>query len=321
MIKTVALILGIIALVIINKMYKGWEKKQETTIKELEDKGMSVNSTLIHDKKEFLTVAKSLMYFTNLAAGLIVTIIIIMSSLYTQDPGHASVLTTFNKVNRIDYSAGLRAKLPWQTRTEYDIRNNSLSFAGTNGNTDNYSGGTVNGPQITFQDANGVTGNIDLNARYSIKGESVGKIYSEYKSQKEFVNTVISPMIRSLVRETVARYDTAAIYNARDQLKMALSTQLGQQLGTYGVELEELYLQEIRYPDDVVQSFTRAQAAKAEVETARAEQEKAKVEAETNKIKSAQLTEAVLKEKLIDAIKNGNGTYIIDTSNISIGVK
>lgn len=251
----------------------------------------------------------------------IAVVAVIFLSIYTQDPGQASVLTTFNKVSSVDYSAGIRIKAPWQHRTVYDIRNNSLSFVGANGNNDNYSGGDVNGPQITFQDANGVTGNIDLNARYSIKGESVGEIYSEFKSQEEFVNTVISPTIRSLVREVVARYDTSAVYSSRDQLKLSLTTQLSQRLGGYGVEFEELYLQEVRYPDDVVESFTRAQAAKAEVETARAEQEKAKVEAETNKIKSSQLTDAVLKEKLIDAIKNGNGTYIIDTSNISVGVK
>ena len=88
-----------------------------------------------------------------------------------------------------------------------------------------------------------------------------------------------------------------------------------------GQEREEVYLQEVRYPDNVVQSFANAQAARAEVETAKAQQEKAKIEAETNKIKTTALTNAVLKEKLIDAIKNGKGTYIIDTNNISIGVK
>lgn len=240
---------------------------------------------------------------------------------YTQDPGQASVLTTFNRVSHIDYTSGLRFKAPWQERIIYDIRNNTLNFVGPSGNKDSYSGGDVSGPQITFQDANGVTGNIDLNARYSISPDTINTLYQDFKSQEEFVNTVITPTIRSLVREAIARYDTTAVYESRDQLTRALTVQLAQQLGTYGVELEELYLQEVRYPDEVVQSFTRAQAAKAEVDVAKAEQEKAKVEAETNKIKSSQLTDAILKEKLIEAIRNGNGTYIIDTNNISVGVK
>lgn len=320
MLGTIIVVIAILIAVSYNIGYKKWRKKAESKLKEL-NVDLYRNSSEIEDLREELQIIPAIIKVANIFMATVSVIIILICSVYTQDPGQASVLTTFNKVSAIDYDSGLRFKLPWQKRTVYDIRNNSLSFVGTNGNTDNYSGGDVNGPQITFQDANGVTGDIDLNARYSIKGETIGEIYSEFKSQKEFVDTVIAPTIRSLVREVAARYDTAAVYSSRDQLKMALTVQVGQQLGAYGVELEELYLQEVRYPDDVVQSFTRAQAAKAEVDKARAEQEKAKVEAETNKIKSSQLTDAVLKEKLIDAIKNGNGTYIIDTNNISIGVK
>lgn len=224
-------------------------------------------------------------------------------------------------VEGINYDTGLHVKSLWSNRVEYDIRNNTLSYVGTDDNKDNYTGGSISGPQITFQDANSVTGNIDLNIRYSIRGNAVGNIYNEYKTQQEFVNASLAPAVRSITREVFSKYGTAQIYNERESIQPELFKALQANWDKLGVDVEDIYLQEVRYPDNVIQSFANAQAARVEVETAKAQQEKAKVEAETNKIKTSALTDAVLKEKLIDALKNGNGTYIIDTKNISVGIK
>ena len=254
--------------------------------------------------------------------GLILGIYSFVKMIYTQDPGQASVLVSFTgEVEGINYETGLHTKAPWTNRIEYDIRNNTLSYIGAQGNNDNYTGGSVSGPQITFQDANGVTGNIDLNVRYSIRGNAVGEIYNEYKTQQEFVNATLAPAVRSITREIFSKYETSQVYNERESIQPQLVKAIQENWEKLGVDVEEIYLQEVRYPDNVVQSFANAQSARAEVETAKAQQEKAKIEAETNKIKTTALTDAVLKEKLIDALKNGHGTYIIDTSNISVSVK
>ena len=245
--------------------------------------------------------------------------VLMFKSFYTQDPGQASVIVSFTgEVEGINYEPGLHLKAPWSTRVEYDIRNNTLSYVGTDGNTDNYVGGDVSGPQITFQDKNGVTGNIDLNVRYSVRGNAVGDIYNEYKTQQEFVNATLAPDVRAKTREVLSKYDTSQFYNERDSIKPELIKALQQDWDSLGVDIEEIYLQEVRYPQTVVDSFANAQSAKVAVETAKANQEKARVEAETNLIKSSALTDAVLKEKLIDAIKNGTGTYVIDLDKISV---
>lgn len=248
--------------------------------------------------------------------------ILIFKSVYTQDPGQASVIVSFTgQVEGINYEPGLHLKAPWSNRIEYDIRNNTLSYVGTDGNNDNYVGGDVSGPQITFQDKNGVTGNIDLNVRYSVRGNAVGEIYNEYKTQQEFVNATLAPDVRAKTREVLSKYDTSQVYNERDSIKPELVKALQEGWENLGVDIEEIYLQEVRYPQSVVDSFANAQSAKIAVETAKANQEKARVEAETNKIKSTALTDAILKEKLIDAIRNGSGTYVIDTNNIGIVAK
>lgn len=248
-------------------------------------------------------------------------IILGANSFYTQDPGQASVLVSFTgEVEGINYEPGLHTKAPWTSRVEYDIRNNTLSYVGTDGNNDNYVGGDVSGPQITFQDANGVSGNIDLNVRYSVRGDAVGNIYNEYKTQQEFVNATLAPDVRAKTREILSKYTTSQVYNERDTIQPTLIKVMQESWEKLGVDVEEIYLQEVRYPQAVVDSFANAQSAKIAVETAKANQEKARVEAETNLIKTQALTKEVLKEKLIEAIKNGNGTYVLGDLDLALGV-
>lgn len=266
-------------------------------------------------------------YFPYLCYGtagllfLLAVITICVNSFYTQDPGQASVLVSFTgEVEGINYEPGLHTKAPWTNRVEYDIRNNVLSYVGAEGNTDNYIGGDVNGPQITFQDANGVTGNIDLNVRYSVRGDSVGEIYNEYKTQQEFVNATLAPDVRAKTREILSKYTTSQVYNERDTIQPTLIKVIQESWEKLGVDVEEVYLQEVRYPQTVVDAFASAQSARALVEMAKANQEQARVEAETNLIKTQALTKEVLKEKLIDAIKNGNGTYVLGDLDLALGV-
>ncbi len=262
--------------------------------------------------------------FTGITAGLFVaTIAVVLAGMiYTQDPGQASVLVSFTgEVEGINYDTGLHFKTPWSHRVIYDIRNNTLSYVGESGNTSDHAGGNVTGAQITFQDASGVTGNIDLVVRYSIRGESVGNIYNEYKTQAEFVNATLAQDVRSETRSVLSSYETLQVYSNREAVKGALFEKLSTNWEKLGVDIEDIYLQEIRYSNEVKAAFDAAQTARTRVETAKAEQEQAKIEAETNNIKSAALSDAILREKLIDAIKNGTGTYIIDTNNISIGTR
>lgn len=246
------------------------------------------------------------------------------SMVYTQDPGQASVLVSFTgNVSGISYEPGMHIKAPLDSRVVYDTRNNVLSYTGPEGAVkQDYTGGDVSGPQITFQDKNGVSGNIDLNVRYSINGNAVENIYSEYKTQQEFVNSTLAPEVRAKTREILSGYETSQVYNDRDTIKNKLLEALQESWKGKGVEVEDIYLQEIRYPDSVVNSFAAAQAARTEVETAKAQQEKAKVEAETNKIKASALDNRILTEKMIDAIKSSTGnTFVIGDEMVSIGVK
>lgn len=286
---------------------------------------VSLGCTIYYKKRNYSKGAfdpTKICIFSTIGLSLATVAVCLFAMIYTQDPGQASVLVSFTgEVEGINYETGLHFKAPWAHRVTYDIRNNTLSYVGESGNTSDHAGGDVTGAQITFQDASGVTGNIDLVVRYSIRGESVGNIYNEYKTQAEFVNATLAQDVRSETRSVLSGYETLQVYSNREAVKGALLEKLSSNWEKLGVDIEDIYLQEIRYSNEVKAAFDAAQTARTRVETAKAEQEQAKIEAETNNIKSAALSDAILREKLIDAIKNGHGTYIIDTDNISIGTR
>ena len=80
---------------------------------------------------------------------------------------------------------GLHWKAPWVDTVTFDVRNQRAVFVTEQsfGEGDNI-GGAPDGPQITVQDAEGVTANIDIAIRYSLDPDSVIDIYSAYYSEE-----------------------------------------------------------------------------------------------------------------------------------------
>ncbi len=63
-------------------------------------------------------------------------------------------------------------------------------------------GGSPDGPQITVQDAEGVTANIDIAIRYSLDPDAVIDIYSAYYNEDNLRTRLIFNDIRSVVRSS-----------------------------------------------------------------------------------------------------------------------
>jgi regulator of protease activity HflC (stomatin/prohibitin superfamily) len=250
-------------------------------------------------------------------AGVFAVGLLFFNSSYTQDVGEAVVLRS------------ITGELAGQSTT--DTRNNTISYVGT-GETNN-SGGSAQGPQITFQDKEGVTGNLDIVVRYSIVPDAVSDLYSEYRTQEDFVSRVITNDVRSLTRDAPARYGTLEVFTNRPQIAADIRNELSSRWQEQGVTVEEVALQEIRYSDDVKARFDEAQAARIAVDRARAEQETARVEADTrvvgahgeaeanrilsqgeadaNRILSESLTDQVLRQRHIDAIGRGSTVWVV----------
>lgn len=233
------------------------------------------------------------------------------STFYTQDPGEARVLRSITgEVVGQTTAEGLHFKAPWIRTLGYDIRNQQVIFANPTGSEPQ----EANGPQITVQDREGVTANIDITVRYSIDPDAVTDIYKQFGSQENFVSRFIENDIRAGVRTVPANYGTLELLNNRSDAEAEIRSYLEERWTDRGVLVQTVSLQEIRYSDEVKARFDAAQASRIEVEKAQADLEatevsaqqkivQAEAEAEANRVLAESLTEPILQQRYLDTLK------------------
>ncbi|MDR2524089.1 MAG: prohibitin family protein [Candidatus Nomurabacteria bacterium] len=255
-----------------------------------------------------------------------------LSAIYFQDPGESVVLRHFTgTLSGISSESGAHIKSPFDACVRYDVRNNTVTFVG-DGTEDQVHGGTAIGPQITFQDKEGVTGNLDVVVRYSIDPLAVKELYANYLSQENFVTKVVAQDVRSISRQIPGEYGTLALFNSRAEAEQAIFAALEKKWVNQPITLEAVNLQEIRYSEDIKQRYDDAQAARVAVDKAQAEQDAAEIQAETariaaqgqadaNAILTESLSEEILRQRYIDALQKGGAIYVVpEGSSPIVGV-
>lgn len=267
------------------------------------------------------------------AMGLLGLMFYIFSTYYTVEPGEAKVMKDWTGVIQGEPVAtpGPHWKEPWVDAIDFDVRNQLAVFLG-DGNQQ-YNGSPTNGPQITFTDKDGVTGNMDLVVLYSIKPTSVVQLVEDYTTQDDFRIKVIEQDIRSVPRDVPGQYTTIQMMTDRVEIAGKIRTALEAEWKEKGVVIEDVSLQEVRYSDAVKQRFEEAQNAQTEVVKARAEAERAKIAAdsaaaiaiteataaaESNRLLTASLTPQVLQQRWIDAVA-GSNTIIVPQDFTALG--
>lgn len=277
----------------------------------------------------------------------IAAVFLFFASSYTQDAGESKVQVSWTgELIGQTTTPGLHFKAPWVGVRTFDVRNNTMAFVGPSeaGGQPSYTGGATTGPQITFQDREGVTGNMDITLRYSIEADAVLDVYREFQTQQNFVSKVIAEGVRSEARSAPAGRGTLAVYNERAAVGLEIAEALRTRWEGLGIIVEEVSIQEIRYSDDVKARFDEAQSARIAIEKAKADQETARVNAQTkvieaqgvadsavvaaqgqaeaNRLLSESLTDAILRQRYIDALANGNSIYVVpDGSTPFVGTR
>lgn len=254
----------------------------------------------------------------------VVGVVLISSQcLYTQDAGDVKVLRDFGgNIAGSSSETGFHVKAPWQDVITYDIRNNVISFVGDG--EEDYFGGSANGPQVTINDSGGASANIDIQVNYSLDPSKAIDIYRDYGTQENFVRSIAAVDARSIPREVAGQFDTITVLTNRGELTAAIQERLTEKWAAYGLNVEQVSIQEVRYSQDIVNKYSEAQQAEIAKQTAYNNQEVARVNAETavieaqgkadaNATLNASLTDAVLQQQYIDALKSAadNGSLIV----------
>lgn len=246
---------------------------------------------------------------------------------YTQDAGDVKVLIDFGgNIAGSSSETGIHMKAPWQSLVTYDIRNNVISFVGEG--EEDYTGGSANGPQVTVNDSSGTKANIDIQVNYSLDPSKAIELYENYGTQENFVRAIAAVDARSVPREVSGQFDTITMLTNRGEFTNAVEDALKEKWEPLGLSIEQISIQEIRYPDSITEAYANAQQAEVEKQKALNAQETAKVEAETkviesqgeadaNRVLNESLTSEVLMSQYIEALKDAanNDNLIITDGN------
>ncbi|WP_158588322.1 prohibitin family protein [Galactobacter valiniphilus] len=229
------------------------------------------------------------------------------SFLYTQDEGEAKALRSFTgELVGSKVEPGIGIKAPWVETVTFDTRNNVAKFS------DSDSGTTGN--SIPFNDKAGTRGSMDVTVTYAVRPDMVEAIYKEYRTQDMFRTRLINQDIAAMVRTVPSRYTTVEVLSKREEVSANILEALEKRWEKWGVTGIQVALQDIRYPEQIMQRFenltaeqTRAEEAKAATVTAEQEAKKKLVEAEgeakANAARSKALTPEVLQQQYIEALK------------------
>lgn len=243
--------------------------------------------------------------------------------LYTQDAGDVKVLIDFGgNIAGSSSDTGIHLKAPWQSIVTYDIRNNVISFVGKG--EENYVGGSAEGPQVTINDSSGTQANIDIQVNYSLDPSKAIELYENYGTQENFVQAIAAVDTRAIPREVSGQFDTLTILTNRGELTNAIEDALKAKWEPLGLTIEQISVQEVRYPESITTAYANAQQVEVERQQAENQQAVAEAEAETkrieaegeanaNRILTQSLTSEVLQQQYIEALKSAadNGSLIV----------
>lgn len=268
------------------------------------------------------------------AIAIFLILIVAINCFYTQDIGEVIVLRNWDgRITGSSSETGLHAKSPLEKTISYDVRNMLINFYSDAAYA--YDGGSATGPDVTINDASGAKADIDIQVVYSLDPNYAETLYKEYGTQTNYTQSYLSNDVRSVAREISGKYDTITMLTDRGQYTDAVEKALTEKWEDHGLTVEQVSVQDVRYPDEITERYATAQAAEIDKQTALNEQETAKVKAETKKINAQadadanailtqSLTEQVIEQHYIDALteigKDGNLIVVPEGSTPMVNV-
>ena len=285
--------------------------------------------------KERFSKSKKPAVLPVIVIAVIAGIFILIHCFYTQDIGEVIVLRNWDgKILGSTTETGLHVKSPLVKTISYDVRNMLINFYSDADYA--YNGGSAQGPDVTINDKSGAKADIDIQVVYSLDPNYAETLYKEYGTQTNYTQSYLSNDVRSVARETSGKFDTITMLTDRGQYTDAVEKALTEKWADHGLTVEQVSVQDVRYPDEITSRYATAQAAEIDKQTAINKQETAKVDAETKKINAQadadanailtkSLTKEVIEQHYIDALteigKNGNLVVVPEGSTPMINVE
>lgn len=171
---------------------------------------------------------------------------------------------------------------------------------------------------ISVKTQEGLNSQMDISVRYRMKPNQALEVYSRLGTTEDIVRKLIRPTAREEIRTAASTYDVTQIYSEnRSDFRKSVEADLKDDFKDYGFVVEKVQVRNILLPDQVEQAIERKEsvtqeigAKRKEIEKERLEKERKIIEAEgeaqQNEILDRSLTQKVLTDRYIKALRSGD---------------
>lgn len=248
------------------------------------------------------------------------------------EEGHVGVEKHWGAVTGTNLEPGAQWKVPVMTSIQdVDVRPQTYTMSDTKSEGDK-----SRADAITVKTVNGSSVDVDVTVRYRVNKDKADEFVEVWNNQRQMEQRLIRPTIRTVLRDEASQLETTgegAIYTqaGRQALEQAALTALEEDFADEPIVLEAVQIRNIDLPSEIDTALDEKEEAKQMVqveqkrvaqEEARAEQKivKAEADAKTIKIRGEALeqNEIVLKDRYIDALKNGETVYVGADNGIAL---
>lgn len=191
------------------------------------------------------------------------------------------------------YGEGFHVIAPWNKMYRYNVREQQREEA------------------MDVLDKSGLSVSMDVTVRFNPKFDEIGYLYEQFGVN--YINVLVTPEVRSSVRQVAGRYTAEEIYSTkRAEVEQAIISETRNVLGKNYIEMKALLIRSINLPQQIkgaieskLQQEQESLAYKYKLTKETAEAERRRIEADGiatyNKIINASLTDRILKQRGIEA--------------------
>jgi regulator of protease activity HflC (stomatin/prohibitin superfamily) len=239
--------------------------------------------------------------------GGIVVLIILLKSIVVIPAGHVGVKELFGTVYDDSIPAGIHVVNPLLRIHKMSIRTQQLT------------------EDAVVPSKEGLAVNLDLSSLFSLDPVSAPQVYKTIGLN--YVQVIVVPAMRSVVRGATAEYEAKALYTAaREELSNKMFEQLKPLLAKRGIRLEKVLLRSVKLPAILATAIEKKLEAEQQAEQMKFVLQRESQEAERKRIEAKGisdynfainkgLSENILKLRGIEATrelaKSGNSKIVV----------
>jgi prohibitin 1 len=199
--------------------------------------------------------------------GGIVLLIILFKSVVMIPAGHVGVKELFGTVYDDSLSAGIHVVNPLLTVHKMSIRTQQIT------------------EEAVVPSKEGLAVNLDLTSLFSLDPAKAAEVYKTIGL--DYVQVIVMPAMRSVVRGATADYEAKALYTAaREALSNQMFEQLKPMLDKRGIRLEKVLLRSVKLPDILATAIEKKLEAEQQAEQMKFVLQRESQEAERKRIEA-----------------------------------